>query len=176
MGRQSSNQIKVKKQKRMRRAYLKQYFGVIKVGQAIDKSKVPRGMEGIVDYRQRGNTYWDAYLEAKFPSKGMESPERQEALRKSRLDCVDKLNCLTQEVVPEMNVVIYRGGITKTIVRFYFSSDYTTCFFMKEDWNAMVIHKSGVYGSKDRAMFNWRNKSVNWFESVPIPLVLIQPG
>lgn len=174
MARRHPNVIKVKKQARMRRAYLKQYFGMIKVGQAIDKSKVPRGAEGIVDYRQRGNTYWDTYLDSKFPSRGMISKERQEAIRKSKLDCVNQLNCLTQEVLPELNVVVRRGGITKTVLRFYFASDYKTCFFMKEDWRNMCIYKSLVYcgqGAKDRAYFDLEHNRISWVDRIDLPQV-----
>lgn len=160
---------KAKKQKRMRRAYLKHYSGLIKVGQSIDKSKVPRGMEGIVDYRHRGNTYWDAVFDKQVPL--MLSHPRLEALRKSRLECINKLNNLTKEVVPEMNVVLQRGGITKTILRFYFSSDYTTCFFMLEDWSGMYMLKSGVYGSKDRALFAYDHKTINWMERIDLPQI-----
>lgn len=162
MGRKSANQLKANKQKRMRRAYLKRYFGMIKVGQVVDKSQVPRGAEGIVDYRHRGNTYWDEYLERKFPSKGMISIPRQR--------CLDRLDALTQEVLPEMNVVIHRGGITKTIIRYFFSSDYKINFFLKEDWADEVIWKSGVYGSKERAMLCYQTKQINWLTCVPMEL------
>lgn len=168
MAKTHPNVLKIQRQKRMRRAYLKGYdMGtLIKVQRRVGTGDIPKEHLGYFDYRRRGNTFWDTYLDKQVPI--MESNKRLDALWKSRLECVNQLNTLTQLVMPEMNVVIYRGGITKIIVRFYFSSDYTKCFFMKEDWNAMVIHKSGVYGSKDRAMFNWHNKSVNWYESVPI--------
>lgn len=158
----------------MRRAYLKRYFGMIKVGQSIDKSKVPRGAEGIFDYRQRGNTYWDDYLSTKFPSRGMVSKERQEAIRKSKLECVDKLNCLTQEVLPEMNVVVRKGGITKIVIRFFFESDYKTCFFMKECLMERCWYKSQVYkGSeaKDRAYFDLNHNRILWVERIEFPSV-----
>lgn len=175
MAQRNANVLKVKKQARMRRAYLKRYFGMIKVGQSIDKSKVPRGAEGIFDYRQRGNTYWDDYLDTKFPTRGMVSKERQEALRKSKLECVDRLNCLTQEVLPEMNVVVRRGGITKTVIRFYFESDYKTCFFMKEDFRERCFYQSLVYKgaeAKDRAFFDLNHNRIQWVERIEFPIEL----
>lgn len=180
MGRQTANQLKVKKQARMRRAYLKHYSGMIKVGQTVDKSKVPRGAEGIIDYRHRGNTYWDTVVEnilGEVPL--MISEPRRVAIYKSRLACINELNCLTQEVVPEMNVVLQRGGITKTVLRFFYSSDYTTCFFMYEDWLGGYILKSGVYGSKDRAILAFElskshlvgpKSKINWMHRIPLPI------
>lgn len=177
MARPKANDLKLKKQKRMRRAYLKGYdMGtMIRVQRRVGTGDIPENHLGYFNYRARGNSYWDEYLEAKFPSRGMESVERQEALRKSRLDCVNQLNDLTKEVIPEMNVVLQRGGITKTIIRFYFSSDYSHCFFMKEDWADMAMYKSGVYGSKERAMFNYKNKSINWLTRIALPRIEQQP-
>lgn len=165
MARMKQNDIKLKKQKRMRRAYLKGYdMGtMIRVQRRVGTGDIPEQHLGYFNYRARGNSYWDEYLEAKFPSRGMVSAER--------LAAIARLDELTKEVIPEMNVVIHRGGITKTIIRFYFSSDYSHCFFMKEDWADMVMYKSGVYGSKERAMFNYRNKSVNWLTSVVLPRI-----
>lgn len=167
MARTHPNVLKVKKQGRMRRAYLKSYFGLIKVGQSIDKTKVPRGAEGIFDYRQRGNLFWDDYLEKKFPSRGRISVERYRVL--------DRLKELTQEVVPELNVVVKKGGITKTIIRFYFASDFSHCFFMKEDWTNNVFYKSSPYGGpgcRDRAMFDLEHNRLNWIERIEFSSII----
>lgn len=168
MARLKSNDIKLKKQKRMRRAYLKGYdMGtMIRVQRRVGSGDIPEEHLGYFNYRARGNSYWDEYLEAKFPSRGMVSAERQA--------CLARLEELTREVIPEMNVIMQRGGITKTIIRFYFSSDYKKCFFMKEDWNEMAMYKSGEYGSKERAMFNYKNKSVNWLTRVELPQIYEQ--
>jgi hypothetical protein len=146
----------------MRRAYLKGYDmgSLIKTKRALDKAHIPEEHMAYFDYRRRGNSWWDPYLEAKFPSKGQISKERQA--------CIDKMEQLIHGSVPELNVVVQRGGITKTIIRMFYSSDYTNVFFIKEDYTEMVFLKSGVYGSKERAMFNLKNNSVNWFHRTPI--------
>jgi len=154
-----AKRLKASKQKRMRRAYLKTYSAsIIHVGQSIDKSKIPRGAEGVFDYRQRGNTYWEPFLERKFPSRGMISKERQLVL--------EQLAKATEDVDPKLNVVLERRGITKTIIKLYFSPDYKVCFFMKEDYFDMVMLKSGYYGSKERAMWAYNNGKINWLERI----------
>lgn len=163
------NIIKYRKQKRMRRAYLKKYSGEIHVpAQHMDKAMVPRGMEGILDYRKRGNTFWENYLDQQSM---MLSVPRRVALYKSRLELVNKLNCLTQEVIPEMNVVVHRGGITKTVIRFYFATDFMKCFFMKEDWIDMVMWKSTTYYgsmSRDRAYFDLNANRIEWVDRIQL--------
>lgn len=68
MGRKHPNELKLKKQQRMRRAYLKPYSASqVHVPQQIDKSKVPASAEGIFDYRQRGKGFFDPYWDAIFP-------------------------------------------------------------------------------------------------------------
>ncbi len=175
------NIFKVKKQSRMRRAYLKGYdMGTqIKVQRRVGTADIPQEHAGYFEYRKRGNTYWDGVLDNGPGGKLMLTGPALEAHRKSRLECVNQLNTLTRETQPEMNVLVYKGGITKIRIRFYFSSDYSVCFFMKEDWRHMTMQKSGVYNSRDRAFWNLNNKkgydpisgSVNWLETVYLPRI-----
>lgn len=173
----NANIGKVKKQSRMRRAYLKGHDmgSLIRVARRISTADIPEKDLGYFAYRARGNSYWDEYLEKKFPSRGMISKQRQEALRKSRLELVNQLNCLTQEVPPEMNIVVRKGGITKTVIRFFFESDYKTCFFMKEDFRANCIYKSVVYKgaeARDRAFFDLEHNRILWVERIEFPTEL----
>lgn len=174
----NANIIKVKKQSRMRRAYLKGHDmgSMIKVQRRISTADIPEKDLGYFAYRQRGNSYWDAYLEAKFPSRGMISKQRQEALRKSRLEFVDKLNCLTLETPVEMRVLVRRGGITKTLIYMHtMEVECKICFFMKEDFRERCFYKSRVYAGSEckvRAKFDLEHNRIEWVERIEFPTEL----
>lgn len=172
MGRQSQNQLKVKKQTRMRRAYRKGYDmgSLMKAKRSVGTTGIQKEHLDYFAYRRRGNSYWDEYLEAKWPSRGQISPNRQAALA--------RLEEMTNEVVPEMNIVLYKGGITKTILRMYFSSDYSVVFFMYEDWHGGYMLKSGIYKSRERAMLAYESSkrnllsgTINWFTRIDLPFI-----
>lgn len=177
MARRNPNVLKVKKQARMRRAYLKGHdMGtMIKVSRRISTADIPEKDQGYFNYRARGNTYWDAYLEVKFPSRGMISKERQEALRKARLELVNTLNCLTLETPVEQRVLVKEGGITKTKVWLHSSmAEIKVCFFMMEDFREKCFFKSQVYtGSecKIRAKFDLQNNRIPWVERIEFPTI-----
>lgn len=173
--RRNPKALKAAKQKRMRSAYLKPYdiSAYIKI-----KSRpkgTPASMDGIPEdqipyfnYRKRGNTFWDPYLEAKYPSRGMISDPRRAALAAANREHVMKtLDEWSQLVLEEMNVVMHRGGITKTVTRLFWSSDERYCFFTKEDYREKVIFKSIPFhgeGCKDRAKFALANNQIDWIE------------
>src|SRR5258708_2142427 len=116
MAKRNPNMLKLQKWKRMRRAYLKgtDIASEIKVKRRISTNEIPKEHIDYFAYRHRGNTFWDPYLEAKFPSRGK--------ISKERLACLEKIAEWSQLVLEEMNVVVHRGGITKTLTRFFYSS------------------------------------------------------
>lgn len=165
MGRLHPNVLKVRKQTRMRRAYLRgtDIASEIKVKRRIGTGDIPEEHVDYFAYRRRGNTFWDPYLEAKFPSRGQISRERYAVL--------DKIAEWGELVIEEMNVIVHRGGITKTLTRMFFNSDYTYVFFTKEDYLNMAILKSIPFhgsGARERAMFALANNGISWIESTEL--------
>lgn len=172
MGRLHPNVLKLRKQKRQgKRAYLKSYFGEIKVPRSVGTSGIPEDAKAMFDYRTRGGTFWDDTLDKLFGlPRGNPLMFSQE-----RMAVIKKLQQLTAEVPAECNVVVRRGGITKTTLRFYFTPDYTRCFFMQTNTNEMVVLKSKVYcgaGAKDRAYFDLANNRLEWWDRVTLPTIL----
>lgn len=171
MGRLHPNVLKVRKQKRMKRAYLKHYTTEIKVSRSVGKSDIPDNMQALFDYRRRGTTYWDTTLDRIF---GFHK-NNPVMFSKERLAAIHRLNEMTSEVSPELNVVVKRGGITKQIIKFYFASDYSVCFFMKEDWLGMYMLKSTTYhgeGCRERAYFDFENNRLSWVERIEFPTIV----
>lgn len=159
------NVIKVRKQKRNgRRAYLTPIFGLIKVTRSVGKSDVPDKMRALFDYRARGK--FDA---SEVPSSKMLSAERMQAIRRMQ----------EQGKIPDhLEITVRRGGITKTVTKFCFQSDFRICFWIKEDFLNMVVYKSQEYhgeGAKNRAYFDLEHDRIPWMESCPIEAAL-RPG
>lgn len=180
MARLHPNVHKFRKQTRMRRAYLKPFSaGLVKVPRSVGKADVPEPMEALFDYRGRGGTYWDNTLDRIF---GFHKAQPL-MLSKERLAVIKRLQEMTSQVNPECNVVVHRGGITKTITRFYFASDYSLCFFIKEDWLGMYMDKSETYYKsridlrtpRDRAYDDYNNKRLKWVERVYFPTIEPDP-
>lgn len=179
VARKSANELKVKKQARMRRAYLKPYdiAAEIKVKRRIGTNDIPEEHIDYFKYRRRGNTFWDPYLEAKFPSRGMVSKEKQSAIDRMREEERGKVSKTLAEwselVLEEMNVVVHRGAITKTVIRLFFdsTSDGKFCFFTKEDYVDMCIYKSIPFhgaGARERAYFALEHKRIDWIERLDL--------
>lgn len=170
MARLHPNVLKIRKQSRMRRAYLKHYTSEIKVPRRVGKSDVPDNMQALFDYRGRGTTYWDTTLDRIF---GFHK-NNPVMFSKERLAAIKRLNELTSEVAPECNVTVKKGGITKVVIKFYFATDFRECFFMKEDWLGMVMYKSSSYfgeGARDRAYFDFENNRIQWVEKIVLPTI-----
>lgn len=171
MARLHPNVIKLRKQKRQgRRAYLKRYSGMVHTHGGVSTNDIPENQLDYFSYRRRGSSYWDAYLETKFPTNSMAS-DKLKAMRE------EALNRLAQTIetdtsgqnIPDLDVIVLRrGGITKTIIKFFYTPRYKPCFFMMEDWINMVVYRSGDYISKDLAMFAYQYKRINWLETIPI--------
>lgn len=161
MARRNPKALKAAKQNRMRAAYLKgtDIASEIKVKRRISLADIPTDQLGYFNYRARANTFWDPYLEAKFPSRGMISNERKTVLA--------KIEEWSRLVLEEMNVIVHVGGITKTTTRLFFNSDYTLCFFTKEDFSKMLVFKSIEYrgsGARERAYLALKQNKIDWLE------------
>lgn len=162
MARRHPNELKLKKQ-RMKRAYLNSYNG-IRVSRSVGKGHIPESSQALFDYRARGSTYWEDFFHKNQPL----------MLSKDRAECIRRARAATEGVSPECNVVVKRGGITKTIIRLYFSTDYSYCFLMKEDWRQMCMFKSSPFagpGCVDRAKYMAANSlhQVLWVERIDFP-------
>lgn len=161
-----AKRLKATKQKRMKRAYLKEYFGLIKVPQSVDKSKVPLNAEGIFDYRYRGNTpAYDPYLDAIFPGVKQLSPEKQRCMRMANSERVIAMLASPADSF----VTVREGGITKTRTTMMYNSDYSHCYFTETCTHPTnsYIKKSMVYGSRERAYFALEHKIV-WLERIEL--------
>lgn len=164
--------IKVRKQKRMRRAYLRP-FNDIKVPRRISTNTPEPSDDGLnyedmYKYRTRGSTFWDDFFTTNMPT----------MLSKGRLAVIARAKELTRDISPECNVIVQRGGITRTITRFYFATDFSLCFFMKEDWRSMFMVKSSPYagsGCRERAMFDFENNRLTWVERIEFPTIYPDP-
>lgn len=196
MARQHPNVLKAKKQKRMRRAYLKPYSASqVHVPQQIDKSKVPASAEGIFDYRQRGKGFFDPYWDAVFPgvkrdSQWRSTPTEAKAIVKSsglpypNQGEDDRLNgrkyCMTraeEERIVDMLadeadefLTVREGGITKTRLTWMFNRKKTRNFFVLTCLHpsGMYVKKSMVYCAEERAMFALKNNRIEWLEHLPL--------
>lgn len=167
MGRKHPNELKLKKQKRMRRAYLKPYSASrVHVPQQIDKSKVPESAEGIFDYRQRGKGFFDPYWEAIFPHRGWRGKERLHAIARAEEERV--IDMLADEA--DSFLTLREGGITKTRLTWMFNRKKTRNFFVLTCLHpsGMYIQKSMVYCAEERAMFAFKNNRIEWLERVPL--------
>lgn len=165
MGRKHANELKLSKQKRMRRAYLKPYSAaMVKVPRSNSKDHIPEDARALFDYRGRAYGY---FLDL-FDKRGVTM------ISKERMAVLHRLSEMLHDVAPECNVIKKRGGITKTIIRMYFTPDFKLCYFMKEDWSNMVIWKSMSYhgnGARERAEFAFLNNRIEWVERVDLPTI-----
>lgn len=179
--RRNPKALKAAKQKRMRSAYLKPYdiSAYIKVKSRQGKDGIPDEQLPYFDYRKRGNTFWDPYLEVKYPSRGMISDPRRAALAAANRERVMKtLDEWSQLVLEEMNIVVHRGGITKTVTRLFWSSDDQLVFFTKEDELNACIFKSMSFhgeGAKNRAYFALLHNQIDWVERLDLGLTEPDP-
>jgi hypothetical protein len=164
MGKIHPNVLKLKKQQRMRRAYLKPYSAaMVKVPMSNSKAHIPEDAQALFDYRGRAYGY---FLDL-FDKRGVTM------LSKERMAVLHRLSEMLHDVAPECNVILRRGGITKTIIRMYFTPDFHLCYFMKEDWRSGDMYKSMSYhgnGARERAMFAFDNNRIEWVDRVPIPI------
>lgn len=189
-----AKRLKMQKQQRMRRAYLKPYSGLMKVPQSVDKTKVPESAEGIFDYRKRGNTSpYDPYFDALFPgvkrisswksaainakhqtSRQTGDPipqEGEDGRLNGRAYCLcraDEERIIDMLLADEADnyVTVREGGITKTRITMMYNNKYSHIYFIETCTHpsAMYVRWSIVYGDKDRALFALDYNRIVWIE------------
>lgn len=170
MGRTHPNVIKVAKQSRARPRYLRPDYGQTHVSRSVGKSGIPDDAQALFEYRRRAMGYWDDFFTRNIPT----------MLSKQKLACIARAVELTQDISPEMNVVVHRGGITKTVIRYYFRADFSMCFYMREDWLGMFMDKSETYeklkfdlrSPQERAVDDYNNNRLKWVERIKFPTTI----
>lgn len=154
-----SKRIKVIRQSKARPRTLRFNNGNMKVPQSVDRSKIPKEFAGLFEYRERAKSFIDGYLEAIYPSMGMQSQERIEALHASLQPAKD-----VQFVTKLMD-----GKYTKIAM---LSTSKLDCIsFIEYQVLPGIIRKSVTYGSYDRAMQVFQLKTIRWKETIHIPNV-----
>jgi len=152
------NRIKVIKQSRARPRVLwaSKYQ---KVRQSVDKTKIPKDHRGLFEYRSRGNTFVDDYLEAKFPSHNEESQERLAAKALS-----DRLLAAPDA---KFKTVLQDGRFVKICM---VTTAKLDCIeFIQFEVHTRMLRRSVTYGNYDRAMEVFRLQTIRWKESHVIP-------
>lgn len=176
MARRHPNVLKVSKQRRQgRRAYLTSVYSLIKVPRSIDTANIPEDARALFSYRDRGNSYYDPYLNAIFPGVQRTSIERKFSI--DRME-EEKLIALLEHPDVCDYVTLRAGGITKTRLTFVFNRGCTSCFFLEVCYHPgnSYVMKSKLYGSRERAMFDLDHKRITWLEHLPLTsLSLVLP-
>lgn len=204
MGRLHPNVLKVRKQKRQgRRAYLTSVYSLIKVPRSVGKSDIPESSRAMFDYRARGNTSaYDPFLDAifpgvtprasgwksSFPSKYLDKDTGEVILeredehngRKFALELAEQQRLVALLEDPDVcdYVTLKTSDLQQKRLTFVFNRQHTRCFFIEvtyADANSFAM-KSKVYGSKDRAMFDFEHKRISWMEFIELStLSLVLP-
>lgn len=177
MGRLHPNVLKVRKQKRQgRRAYLTSVYSLIKVPRSVGKADIPENARAMFDYRARGNTVsYDPWLDAIFPGVKQQGKERKFAL-----ELAEEQRLIGMVEDPDVcdYITLKTSDLQQKRLTFVFNRAHTRCFFIEvtyADANSFAM-KSKVYGSKDRAMFDFEHKRISWMEFIELStLSLVLP-
>lgn len=203
MARLHPNVLKVRKQKRQgRRAYLTSVYNLIKVPRKINTSTIPEDAQALFNYRKRGTTTGlDPFLDAIFPGvKPKASQWSAEYLtkyttlegepiaenvgekngRKFALDLAEEERLVALIEDPDVcdYITLRTSVMQKTRLTFVYNRQYTRCFFVEVTYaeaNSFAM-KSKIYGSRDRAMFDFEHKRISWMEFLELStLSLVLP-
>lgn len=176
MGRLHPNVLKLRKQKRMRRAYLNQ-FNRIHVPRSSGLTSFPEHAHNLLrpKYESWGD---DAFLNTIFPGVQQESSRRKFALE--RADEEKLIERLSQEDFCDF-VTLKDNKKMQTRLTYIFNRKKTKFFFV-EVWYAEAasfLRISKEYGDKDRSIFDFGNFNtghISWQEVLPIAsLELVLP-
>lgn len=154
-----AKRIKYLKQSKARPRTLRMNNGQMKTSQSVDRSKIPEEFLGLFQYRERAKTFVDGYLEALYPSLGMRSQGRIEALHKSLQPDKD-----IQFVTKLMD-----GKYTK--VAMLATSKMDCIYFIEYQVLPGIIRRSCTYSSHERAMQVFQLQTIRWKETIHIPNV-----
>lgn len=154
-----AKRIKYIRQSKARPRNLRMNNGHQRVPQSIDRSKIPQEFQGLFEYRERGKTFIDGYLEALYPSHDQQSQARIEALHKSLQPAKD-VTFVTKLV---------DGKYTKLAM--LATSKLDCIYFIEYQVIPGIIRYSYTYGSHSRAMEVARLQTIRWKEVIHIPNV-----
>lgn len=154
-----AKRIKYIKQSKARPRTLRMNNGQMKTGQSVDRSKIPEEFLGLFQYRERAKTFIDGYLEALYPSAGMQSQGRLEALHQSLQPAKD-IQFVTK---------LSDGRYVK--VAMLATSRMDCIYFIEYHVLAGVIRRSVSYSSHERAMHVFQLQTIRWKETIHIPNV-----
>lgn len=115
------------------------------------KAGVPEKYDGLLDYRQRGNSFYDPWLETIFPGVFRISTERE---RVGRL-IIGLMNATTQS---ELHFVMWRTKTSKLML--YFNPTKDCWWFVFQE--RYTLKTSITYGSKERAQAVCATDSIRW--------------
>lgn len=147
-----AKRVKYIRQQKARPRYLKMNNGQMKVSQSVDQSKIPREYRGLFAYRDRGNSFVDEFLEAKFPSHIVVRTEQVIAVNERPL-----------------RTVFVEGKFRKLVM---FSDTRMTCFYFVEFLTLPgLVRRSVNYNSHTRALQVYNLQSIRWQETLHIPNV-----
>lgn len=204
MARLHPNVLKHRRQKRQgRRAYLTSVYSLIKVPRVISTSGIPEDSQALFDYRKRGNTTgFDPFLDAIFPGVTPKASEWKSQFLSKYLDKEtgeaiadlpdemngrkfalerseeEKLIALIEDPDVCDYVTLTESKLQRKRMTFVFNRKQDRCFFIEVSYDASnsFAMKSKVYGSRDRAMFDFKHKRISWHEFVPLAsLSLVLP-
>lgn len=200
MGRTHPNVLKARKQRRMgRRAYLTSQYSLIHVPRSIGKSDIPEDAQPLFDYRSRGKSVYDPWLEAIFPGvKPKPSDWNAESVekftkpdgtaipvnagerngRKFALERAEQerlLEFVEHEDVCDFHTVKDSPLQSKRLT-IVFNRKKTCVYFIQIDYHAQEVRRSKTYGSYERALFDAEHNRISWHHFLVLEsLTLVLP-
>lgn len=205
MARLHPNVLKSRKQRREkgRRAYLTSQYSLISVPRSVGTSGIPEDAKALFDYRSRGKTSaYDPFLDAIFPGVTPKASEWKSINLHKYLDVdgnpiidtaisphngrkftlerseEEKLIALIEDPDVCDYVTLRTSILQKKRMTFVFNRKHDRCFFIEityDESNSFCM-KSKVYGSKERAMFDFEHHRISWMEFLELSsLALVLP-
>lgn len=141
--------IKHIRQSKARPRVLQFNRGQMKVSQSVDRTKIPKDMQGLFEYRTRAEGLIDPYLEAIFPGSTKAATERTEYL-----------DTITEEPDRQMVVILQNGRFIKIMKRF--DARMQCIEFLEYHVTAKVLKVSITYSSDERAMDVFAGGNIRW--------------
>lgn len=163
------NVFKAQKQRaKGRRAYLTSQYSLIPVPRSVGKGWIPEDSQALFNYRDRGASTYDPYLNAIFPGVKRTSEERKFCL--SRAEEEGLIAALEVEDVCDFITVKKETSIQQTRITFVFNRKCTKCFFVEINYRGEHSYgmRSIIYTDKERAMTAFRRKEISWMDFLPL--------
>lgn len=147
--------IKYIRQSKARPRVLRMNNGYQKLGQSVDRSKIPLQYQGLFEYRSRAKGLLDPYLEAMYPGS-----TKSEEYRQKYLDSI------TEETDRMMAVRLIDGRLRKVIKLFDARMNCIT--FMEYLKVPGLLRFSISYSNDDRAMDCFAGGTIRWIEIIEL--------